>query len=357
MASSGIATQLSTRPSRVSLKHELADILNSCAPKDFDPEALDDGNDDNYDDDTGTDGSDMGSDMGAVDRGREHYVAVGKSELRAQIDEQAVSEALGRRYVGKRVKRRDLYVGDDEEKEAIIEEEEEEELPLEMFEETTSEGSSDEEIDSNYAFGESEKENEYTKFKFRGSRATRGVVPKKGGTITGDNSEEENISQRCEGKDMDLSGLEEDDYPSNMEEDGIYSAEGEENEVQDADSDKESNSDSDSIHNSNAARAELRKAMAADTSPTATYTFSAVASTDVKKGSAVRAQQTTFDAFLSGRMKLQPALITANEFALIQEDGEKDTNTSDISDIWKQAETAAIRLWNAIAEMRVASLL
>ena len=369
MAPSAIAVQRSTRSSRVSLKHELADILNSCAPKDFDPEALDDGNDDDYDDDASTHGSEMDSDMGAEDRGMGHYVAVGKSALRAQIDEQAVSEALGRRYPGKMVKRGDLYMSDDEEKETTIEEEcqekedqdqvlskevekqdenelEAERLPLKLMEDIASESSSDEEIDGNYAFGESDKENEGTKFELRGSETTKGgVVPK---TVPRNSSEEGNIDQRG-AEDVDLSRLGEGDGSSSVEEDEIYSAE-EENEVQGASSDEESDSD--------AARSELRKAMAADAAPTAAYTPSAVASTDVEKGTAVRAQQAIFDGFLSGRMKIQPALIAANELVLIQEEGGvKDTNASDVSDIWKQTETAVVKLWNSIAEMRMASSL
>lgn len=377
MAPSAIAVQRSTKSSRVSLKHELADILNSCAPKDLDPEALDNGNDDDYDDDTSTHGSDMDSDMGAGDKGMEHYVAVGKSGLRAQIDEQAVSEALGRRYPGKMVKRGDLYVSDDEEKETIIEGEEQEKesqdqvlskevekqnekelqaerLPLEIMEVIVSESSSDEEIDSNYAFGESDKENENTKPELKGSEMTKGgVVPK---TVPRNSSEEKNIDQRG-AEDVDLSELGEGDDSSSVEEDDIYSAE-EENEDQGSSSDEESDPGSDFISDSDAVRSELRKAMAADAAPTATYIPSAVASTDVEKGTAVRAQQAIFDGFLGGRMKIQPALIAANELVLIQEEGGvKDTNASDVSDIWKQAETAAVRLWNSIAEMRMASSL
>ena len=353
-----------SRPAgRTSLKDELSDLLTAgTKPKDFDPGALDQSDDENRSD-FGSDVSE-GSDAEKENKGREHYVAVGKGKLRARIEQQQGPETLGVKYVGKKVKRGDLY-GDVEEEEKEEEEEggdeedmeddeedkdedeledelsdDEEGLPFEVLEGIFGEEDEDEEIDSDAAFGESDEEKEWAKFKFKGSKTKGGIPPKKGAKVVGSSSESEEDE---EDGGAGLSDLDDNDSePGSGDNDGEEGGEGNEEEDSEDDEDSESGSESDS----DSSYAELHKAFAGPTANTTTT----IANTDVEKGTAVRAQQATFDGFLGGRVKLQKGLIAVNDLALLEEDGK--INVSSAQDTWKEAEEAAVKLWNAVAEMR-----
>ncbi|RPB29530.1 hypothetical protein L211DRAFT_864161 [Terfezia boudieri ATCC MYA-4762] len=334
-----------------SLKDELADLLDAgTKPKDFDPEAPD-RFDDEGKSDSGLDTSE-GSDIGEGGMGREHYVAVGKSKLRARIEQQQGPEALGVQYVGKKVKRGDLY--GDEEEDGLYDEldDNEEGLPFETLERVVGEEGSDEEIDSDAAFGESDEEKQWAKFKFKGSKTTKGgVPPKKGAKVVGSSSDDE---ENEEDGGAGLSSLDDTDTESERgdgdgrEEDEVEVEVEDEDEDKDDDSEgnEEAESDSGSGSDSSSAHAEFRKAFAGPTAPTTPT----IANTDIEKGTAVRAQQATFDGLLGGRVKLQKGLIAANDLALLEEDGK--INAPSTQDTWKEAEKAAVKLWNAIAEMR-----
>lgn len=377
-----MAPSRSTKPGRTSLKDELSDLLGSgTKPKDFDPEALDHSDSDDASD-AGSDAP-SGSDAEAEDKGREHYVAVGASKLRARIADQAGPEALGKQYVGKRVKRGEIFGSDGEQEDDDDESEEENEeedqrseeadtdseneeddegLPFEELEGLVGQEGSDEEIDSDAAFGESDIDKEYTKFKFRGSKTTKGgMPPKKGAKVAGSSEEESEDEAEDDEDDNILSGLEdgvdgdddesedddvEDDEDEDLDEDEEVDDNDEDNEVAESDSGSE---DSDS------APTNLQKALATD-SARAISASSATPITDLEKGNAVRGQQATFDGFLGGRVKLQKALIATNDLALLEEDGKLTDADKEGTETWEEVEEAAVKLWNAIAEMRMVSL-
>jgi len=339
-----------TPTSRASLKDELSNLLNAgTKPKDFDPEALNRSDDEDTSD--AGQGVGEGSDTEAEDRGRGHYVAVGKSKLRARIQQQQGPEALGVKYVGKKVKRGDLYGRGDAddsdnngEKEGGDEggdEDDEDEvgdgagLQFEMLEGMVGEEGSGEEIDSDAAFSKSDEEKEWAKFKFKGSKTTKGGgSPKKRAKIAGSSSEGEEDEEDGGARLNELGDSNSDAGSGDDEEDEESTKDGE-----DSEPDSSSGSDSDAAH------AELRKAFAGSTAATPI-----TANTDVEKGAAIRAQQATFDGFLGGRVKLQRALIAVNDLALLEEDGK--INASLAQDSWKEAEEVAVKLWNTIAEMR-----
>ncbi|KAF8459431.1 hypothetical protein BGX38DRAFT_11778 [Terfezia claveryi] len=345
-----------------SFKEELADLIDAgTKPKDFDPEAPDRFDDEDKSD-SGLDTSE-GTDISDGGKGREHYVAVGKSKLRARIEQQQGPEALGVQYMGKKVNRGDLY--GDEGKDGLDDElddeldDNEEGLPFEMLERVVGEEGADEEIDSDAAFGESDEEKQWAKFKFKGSRTTKGgVPPKKCAKVVGSSSyDKENEEDGGAG----LSGLDDtDSEPGSGDDDGGEENEEEdddedegededEDEDEDSEDDEDAESDSGSGSDSSSAHAELRKAFAGPTAPTTPT----IANTDIEKGTAVRVQQATFDGLLGGRVKLQKGLIAVNDLAFLEEDGK--INAPSTQDTWKEAEKAAVKLWNAIAEMRTVS--
>lgn len=199
---------------------------------------------------------------------------------------------------------------------------------------------SDDEIDSDEAFGEDDEGKEYTKFKFSGSRTTEGGrPPKKGDKITGSSDEEDNSED--DNEDDDSEGSEEDQEDFDSDEDN---------------SDEESNSDSGSDSDDAEAtrRAELRKLMSQEQTTTID-TLNAAARADIEKGAAVRAQQATFDSLLGARIKLQKALVAVNSLPLVSAPSnptpEEQLNASNPS--WKDAESAAVKLWEALTDMRV----
>ncbi|ORY83166.1 apoptosis-antagonizing transcription factor [Protomyces lactucae-debilis] len=87
-----------------SLAEQLAS-LDTPAPADFDPEALEaDGPDDEQEDGSASEEDDAEAE-------RSHYVTVGKSKLRQELDERPVSAA----YKGTKTSRKDIYSEDEEE--------------------------------------------------------------------------------------------------------------------------------------------------------------------------------------------------------------------------------------------------
>ncbi|KAF8476883.1 apoptosis antagonizing transcription factor-domain-containing protein [Kalaharituber pfeilii] len=390
-------SKTATTTNRISLKDSLADLLNATtAPKDFDPEDI---GDEQYSDDGGDRVSDSSRDEGAgrEKRGREHYVAVGKSKLRKKIDEELEEGLLGQKYVGERV-RREVFDNNDED-----EDEDEEDHDLEPSEGDGEGGSSgpetegaekededafmdgdeseeegdndeddDEEIDSDAAFGESDHEKEFAKFKFKGSRTTNGgLVSKRGARVTGSSGEEEEEGSSDkegseQGSEAESGGEGADDGSGEASDHDDEEGDEEEGEDED-DKDESSGADDDNEDNT---RDELRKLILKDSSAEAKSSGSNVPASvrsDVEKGKAVRAQQATFDDFLGVRIKLQKALVAVNEMAVIEEDKDKKEEGGDFmkavngdidsgvvgEDMWKEAEQAAVKLWNAIAEMRI----
>ena len=227
----------------------------------------------------------------------------------------------------------------------------------------------DEEIDSDEAFGEGEEEGKWKGWKFRGSRTTDGgMVPKKG-KVTGSESGSASEGGGEEDDTGEFAGFEDEDDESDSEGDDANANDDEDEDdsgsVSDADSDASDNELRKIMARDNAAvngsytspkspeRDELRKLTSTGIVTAPLTSIPAGAQTDVEKGIAVRKQQATFDGFLGGRIKLQKALVAVNSLALVEKDGEDDTANGDAEDMWKEAEEAAVKLWNKIAEIRM----
>lgn len=282
--------------------------------------------------------------------GREHYESVGKSKLRKPVE-----PALGARYGGVAVSRKELEAQDDGEDNMFPASDDDEDdddpfapkigspgdigeisVPSDM--EDTAEIEEDDEINSDEALGESDVER-FKNFAFRGSKINSRSE------YNGNESDEEDE----EGLDDDRSteGSEGSDPDSDVDMD-------DEDEDEDEDQDDESNASSVSPPSSrkpmssrSLAREELRKAATSSSSTAALASaLSAGANADVKKGHAVKQQQQTFDRLLDARIKLQRGLTLASDLptAAVVED--------DLKAAAQQAEDAALALWSTIDSIR-----
>ncbi|KAI5807412.1 apoptosis-antagonizing transcription factor [Peziza echinospora] len=328
-----------SKPGRISLKDEL-EALQNTAPKDFDPEALEGNHGDSDSDGSGAESDEEASAAAA----REHYVAVGKSKLR-----KPEPVVLDPKYNGTRVTREKLLAGDfddDAEEEEDSEEvsNDEDNLDMESGDEVEGEDDEDDEIDSDTAFASEDEDKEFTKFKFKGSRTTKdGIVPTKGYKVTvSDDEDDEDEELEDNGSESDQGSVDFEDESEDDDEDGEDEDDDEEEEEDDDDEGSDSGSDSDASE-----RAELRKLMATDQKTTQKTLNSAVQS-DIAKGTAVRAQQATFDYFLGARIKMQKALVATNTLPLL----ENATTETREDKSWKDAEGAALKLWTLIRDIR-----
>ncbi|KAA8899507.1 apoptosis-antagonizing transcription factor [Sphaerosporella brunnea] len=287
----------------LTLNEQLA-LLNDPAPHDFDPEGLEDEfSDDNHS--AGSGSGDEDEDIGA-DKAREHYVAVGKSALRAQSSAQ-----LGREYEGAKVSREALYESESE----SDSEGDEGGVSIEDLEDGDVRfGSGDEEIESEDALGSDGER--FKEWRFMGSRTTEGGRPPMSGEgVAGESSEEEGTEEGEEGSEEGEEGSEEEE-------------------------DEESEEEDDEQH------ATLSKMMAQE-KKAITENITKAAQIDAEKGAAVRLQQKTFDSFLSARIKLQKALTAINSLPT------SIPTTSDTQESWKAAEASAIKLWNTLYSLRI----
>ena len=196
----------------------------------------------------------------------------------------------------------------------------------------------DEEIDSDEAFGE-EDDKRFINFKFPGSRSLRTTSP-----TDWDQSSDREIDD----KDVRDSGSED----SEGEGESMEQSEGdiEMSDTGDSDHDSASRSSTASEPASkpvtvSSDRAALKAILANDTAVVAS-TLSAAASSDVKKGKAVRQQYQTFDRLLDTRIKLQKALNAANK--LPQEIAIESNDRVAI----QKAEEAALTLWSTVESLR-----
>ncbi|KAL7276907.1 rRNA-processing protein bfr2 [Rhizina undulata] len=311
------------------------ELLANPAPTDFDPEALE-----KECSDAGSGEEEDGSEDEVEDKnaGREHYVDVGKSKLRK---ENAV--LLDPKYDGARVSRENLYDSDDEDDEGSEgsedDDEDDEERDTSMGGvELNSDGElnlggeiptdEDDDIDSDDALGSDEEK--FKDFKFRGSSTTaNGVVPKRGDKVVGSSGE-------SSGSEDD----EEDEFNEEDEDEDEEEEEGDsENESQDEDEDEDEDDDEES---ESARRSELRKLMVEEQKSVLTNITKA-AHADATKGKAARLQQSTFDALLSARIKLQKALTASNSLP----PSPLTPNSS-----YESAEAVATSLFNTLTTIR-----
>ena len=210
----------------------------------------------------------------------------------------------------------------------------------------------DEDIDSDEAFGEGDEE-KFKGFVFRGGGVPRKAPadrPFKKTIASGrDLSSEEDLDM---GNDNGLDrGSAEDDEAEDTEatsEDVAEESE-ESEEVSEHASDVEGSDDEETLGNTMANdRAELRKMMAEE-QKTVAASISQAAKADVEKGKAVKQQQSTFDALLNTRIRLQKALIASNSMSAAS----STTNPNEGGDEAMQAaEAAALKLWSTLDDLR-----
>ena len=320
------------------MSHDL--VLNCTIAKsatDYDPE------DDAHQSDDEEESAIEEEDAGAV--GREHYESVGKSKLR-KPDE----PALGARYGGVAVSRKDLEAQNDEEDDPFAPVDDENNDPfaegnghLSGSEDGTGlsgieddEGiEEDDEIDSDEALGESDVER-FKNFTFRGSKLNRkgGVDGNHSASQASDEEVENDTESSEENFDASDSDVDMDDEDDDEDEESIASS------VSSAPLKKP-------ISTRSSAREELRKAATSSSSTAALASaLSAGAHADVTKGQAVKKQQQTFDRLLDARIKLQKGLTLANEvpdMTVVEED---------VKAAAQQAEDAALALWSTIDSIR-----
>lgn len=192
----------------------------------------------------------------------------------------------------------------------------------------------DEEIDSDEAF-ESGDEEKFAKFTFRFSGISRA------------NAKEAGIDGLEDGGSEDEAM----DYENNSPESVADDADGDSDDVEMKDEDA-ANGDSENTSISDAPpepkgddRAALRKMMAEE-QKTVAASLSKAVKADVTKGRGIRHQRTTFDSLLNTRIKLQKALIATNSM------DNSATGSNDHSQAIEAAETAALRLWDTLSELR-----
>ena len=193
----------------------------------------------------------------------------------------------------------------------------------------------DEEIDSDEAF-ESGDEEKFEKFAFRDSRAL------------GANGKDEEIPDEAD--DLEDGGSEDDDRDDEI--DNLESAADDEEEKVDSDDVDMDDEDSDNTSVSDGPtepkvddRAALRKMMAEE-QKTVARSLSKAAKADVAKGRAIKHQRTTFDSLLNTRIKLQKALVATNSM------NASAAGSNDHPKAIEAAETAALRLWDTLSELR-----
>ena len=155
----------------------------------------------------------------------------------------------------------------------------------------------------------------------------------------------------------DYSDVNEDADETDAAMEDVLSASVDEDEYQDDQSDDmsasegndkaDSNDSSEESDDEKARRAELRKMMNEE-QRTVVATISQAAKADAEKGAAVKKQRKTFDSLLNVRIRLQKALISSNSLGAVEDKEDYDA----MSEPYKAAEEAAMKLWNTLGGIR-----
>ncbi|KAJ0109840.1 hypothetical protein J7T55_004390 [Diaporthe amygdali] len=308
--------------------------------------------------------------------GTEHYVNVGKSQLR-----QKEAPSLGPEYRGVRVSRAALEDSSDGMSEGDSEEDDEEgdsEDSQEYDDPETADLEQDniiddEEIDSDEAFEDGEEELFRKKgFSFKDSKkaATNGTKPATNGRskravaadfMSGSGSEDSEAEEDGVEDDQSESDSEDDEQTDDLDSgDDLIDREAEESsdeEGSDEGTEDESSEDEDDEDEDvemggtgpKDSRSTMRELMQKG-QKSAVATISQAAKADAEKGVAVRKQRRTYDSLLNLRIRLQKGLVATNSLNEATEVDDADKEP------YEAAEEAAIKLWNAIDGFR-ASLL
>ncbi|KAL8736393.1 MAG: hypothetical protein Q9181_002426 [Wetmoreana brouardii] len=342
---------------------EIAD-LDDPAPKDLDPEQLNDGN-------SGEDDSEEGT-----AQAREHYVEVGSSKLR-----KPVAPALGPKYSGTRISRYNFFDPTEESDDdpfASAQSRQESSSDAIHSEEYADPGDvdldldkaidEDDEIDSDEAFGDGDDER-FRGYAFRGggrAQANSQHEEDNDHIETEEVNEESNGFSDMESEGVDateagtdvnghVNGLGSTDIESGQDGDDIGDMEMEDQESlsSEADGSRSEATSSDTGRSSappsaSDDRAALRRMMA-ESQKVITLNLSKAAKSDIAKGRAIRQQRTAFDSLLNTRIRLQKALVAANSLATSRE----STSQSSTADpAVEAAEKAALRLWSTLDSLR-----
>ncbi|KAI9732797.1 MAG: rRNA-processing protein bfr2 [Cirrosporium novae-zelandiae] len=308
-----------------SLAEQVAE-LEDPVPQDFDPE--DDPKPQVEDDSSDTFGREE-----ADRNAREHYLNVGKSELRNQDE-----VALGPEYQGTQVNRDALYAEEEEEEE---EEDDDDDDPFprsvdeEEVEESEVLGSEDDDksLESGHknvlsVVAQEESKNSIAEKKQNGGRSQadsiNGKVPNK--RPAGDEVSSVDASESSE----------EDDEDQDMEE-----------ATNDNDEDEAGGSEDDSGSSEEEnERTTLRKMMSSSTK-TLAHSLSVATQMDIQKGRALKRQRLAFDALLNTRIKLQKALVATNTIPTLPKSSSEEDNFA-----LQAAESAALKLWTTLDNVR-----
>lgn len=274
--------------------------LQNKKARDYDPE-------DDRSEDEEASGSDL-SEQEDVNAGREHYEKVGKSRLR-----QPESRSLGPKYSGVAVSRSALT--DDE--------------------------------DGSDPFAEADlgAEDDSDPFAESGSDS---------GNLIGDAGSPGNNSRRSRAQQPGIEQEEDEEFGSDDED--VVSGEdvselsqddsGSENEDE-SDQESEDVEDDRSSHQISSKRADLKAHLSQATS--LANGLAQAASSDAKKGQAVKAQYQTFDRLLDARMKLQKGVV-ASEIIRVQNN--EPSFVADADSAILEAQRAALQLFNTISSFR-----
>lgn len=290
-------------------------------PKDFDPEAPEGYDDVQKSSEAGGE-TDTASEVHDEALAREHYFSVGKSKLRRRA-----LVLLDPKYHGARVRRQNLYGDDCSQSEDEVNKEVENERSSNDEDDTTDSVSLIE-IDSEDALG-SNKER-FGTYKFSDSSTTIGLVkPERGINVT------ESSGEDSEGSTSEQDGESDGSDGRNMSE----KTKGEQENEKGWDEREQ--------------QLQLQKIITEERTKAA-VSMSQAARLDVAKGRAVQLQQKTFDSFLSARIKLQKGLIAVNcsPSANVLSTSVTNSQTSVTAESWKAAESAVLKLWNTITDVR-----
>ncbi len=215
----------------------------------------------------------------------------------------------------------------------------------------------DEEIDSDEAFGESDKER-FKDFIFRGSsRPNRANGQRTKRPVAGDvmSASEDDNGAPAQGSTRDTddedegygdlhdgSSVDEDSFLQNG---ASLSDESDEDDKEVEDDDDDISETSQADESRDATQEELGKILEQERQRVMAP-ISQSAKAEAEKGLAVRSQRRAFDALLNVRIRLQKALVAVNSFGTVEGDGEVG------KEAFQGAEEAALKLWDTIDKAR-----
>ncbi|KAI9807583.1 MAG: hypothetical protein M1825_005523 [Sarcosagium campestre] len=296
-----------------SLAEQIAE-LDDPAPKDLDPEAIDEthGDDDN---------DSASGDQDVVDV-REHYVDVGESKLRKKED-----VSLGPQYDGARVSR-DALLDNDDEDDAAADDPFAPKHKSDAIDNDSNVSVEDKASLNGLAIDEEGNEDS----------DTSNVISRNGDLPETDDSDASGSA----------SASSEDDSESSM------ASQDDDDDEDDDDNDNDEAMHTDTGTDRDASQRTALRRMMQEEQKAVTATISKAAKADADKGAAVKQQRQTFDALLNTRIRLQKAIIATNSMPLVIAASKASTPAASPTPVETIAsvESAALDLWNTLTDLR-----